>query len=73
MLQKLFPNNEAIIERVVRVVAGLAIFSLAFVGPHSPFGYLGLILIATGAIGSCPVYTLFGFSTKRPKVKPHTV
>jgi hypothetical protein len=65
MMQKLFPNNEANVERIIRVVAGLGVLSLAFVGPHTPFGYLGLVLIATGAIGSCPAYTLVGFSTKK--------
>jgi hypothetical protein len=33
------------------------------VGPQTPFGWLGLVLIATGAMGSCPVYTLLGMST----------
>jgi Na+/proline symporter len=69
MLQRIFPNNEAMIERVIRVVAGLGVLSLAFIGPHSPFGYLGLILVATGAMGSCPLYTLFGFSTKRREAR----
>lgn len=63
MLQKVLPNNEAMVERVIRVVAGLAVLSLVFVGPQTPFGWLGLVLIATGAIGSCPVYTLLGLST----------
>jgi hypothetical protein len=67
MLQKLFPNNEAMVERVIRVLAGLGVLSLAFVGPQTPWGYFGLVLIATGAIGSCPVYTLIGFSTKSSK------
>lgn len=64
MLEKLLPQNEHSIERIVRVVAGLGILSLAFVGPKTPWGYLGLLLIATGSIGSCPAYTLFGFSTR---------
>jgi hypothetical protein len=63
MLQKVLPNNEAMVERVIRVVAGLAVLSLVFVGPQTPFGWLGLVLIATGAMGSCPVYTLLGMST----------
>ena len=65
MLQKLFPNNEAMAERVIRVAAGLGVLSLAFVGPQTPWGYLGILFIATGAIGSCPAYTLFGFSTNK--------
>jgi hypothetical protein len=51
------------IERVVRVVAGLAILSLVFIGPQSAWGWLGLVPLATGITGWCPPYALFGFST----------
>lgn len=57
----LFPKNEHKIERVIRVVVG--VLSLAFVGPMTAWGYLGLVPIATGLLGSCPLYTLFGIST----------
>ena len=63
MLKKLLPNNEHPIERVIRVVAGAALLSLAFVGPQTPWGYIGIVPIVTGLIGSCPLYTLFGIST----------
>ena len=45
------------------MIAGIAIVSLAFVGPKTPWGYLGLLPIVTGLLGSCPAYTLFGLST----------
>lgn len=55
------------IERGVRVVAGLAIISLVFIGPQTPWGWLGVIPLATGLIGWCPPYALFGISTcKKP-------
>ncbi|MBK7861283.1 MAG: DUF2892 domain-containing protein [Archangiaceae bacterium] len=60
---KLFPRNEHTVERVIRVVLGLAIISLFFVGPQTPWALLGLVPLVTGALGSCPVYTLFGVST----------
>jgi hypothetical protein len=53
------------IERVVRVIVGLAIISLVFIGPQSIWGWLGLIPLATGVMGWCPPYALFGFSTFR--------
>jgi hypothetical protein len=59
----LLPVNEHPIERGLRIALGLGILSLAFVGPATPWGYLGLVPIATGMIGSCPLYTLLGFST----------
>ncbi|MEE4175083.1 MAG: DUF2892 domain-containing protein [Xanthomonadales bacterium] len=55
------------VERAVRVIGGLAIVSLAFVGPQSPWAWLGLVPVATGLIGWCPPYALLGISTcKRP-------
>ena len=50
-------------ERVVRVIAGAGILSLAFVGPQSSWAYLGIIPMATGLVGWCPPYALFGIST----------
>ncbi len=63
MMEKILPKNEHVIERVVRVVVGLGVLALAFVGPQTPWGYLGLVPLATGLLGSCPLYTVFGFST----------
>jgi len=63
MLRRLLPRNESAGERAVRIVVGIAILSLAFVGPRTPLGYLGVVPIITGLLGSCPLYTLFGIST----------
>jgi hypothetical protein len=56
-------KNVGGVERIIRIIAGSAILSLAFVGPHSPWAYLGIIPLATGLAGWCPPYALFGFST----------
>jgi Inner membrane protein YgaP-like, transmembrane domain len=53
------------IERVVRIVVGIGILSLAFVGPKSPWAYLGILPVLTGLAGWCPPYALFGISTVR--------
>ncbi len=50
-------------ERVVRVVAGVGILALAFVGPASAWGYLGLVPLITGLVGWCPPYALLGINT----------
>lgn len=50
-------------ERVVRIIAGIAILSLAFVGPKTPWAYLGIVPLATGLISWCPPYALLGIST----------
>lgn len=62
-MDKLFPRNEATIERVLRVIVGLGVLSLTVVGPKTMWGLIGLVPLLTGLIGSCPLYTIFGFST----------
>ncbi len=65
-LSKLLPRNEGTVDRVVRVFLGLGLLSLLAVGPVPGWGLAGLIGIvplATAALGSCPLYTLFGLST----------
>jgi hypothetical protein len=62
-MANLLPTNEHPIERVLRVILGLGVLSLAFLGPKTPWGYLGLVPLATGLLGSCPLYTLLGWST----------
>ncbi len=51
------------IERAVRVVLGIGLTSLAFVGPANPWFFLGLIPLVTGLIGWCPPYSLLGVNT----------
>ena len=63
MLSKILPSNEHSVDRLVRVVLGLGLLALVFVGPHSMWGLLGIVPLLTGLIGSCPAYTLLGIST----------
>jgi len=55
------------IERVVRIILGLIILSLVFIGPKSLWGLLGLLPILTGLVGWCPPYQLLGISTCKRK------
>ncbi len=55
--------NEGTIDRSIRVLAGLAILSLAFVGPKTALAYVGVVPLLTGLIGFCPAYRLFGRNT----------
>ncbi len=62
----MFKTNEGTIDRVLRVVAGLVLLSLFFVYPDSSWRYwtlIGIVPIATGLMGWCPLYTVFGLST----------
>ena len=73
MFERIFPNNEHVAERVLRVAVGLAGISLVFLGPKSAWGWLGLVPLVTGLLGSCPLYTILGLSTcpmKKPALCP---
>jgi hypothetical protein len=69
-MNKLLPTNEHPVERAIRVALGLALLVLVFVGPKTLWGLLGIVPLATGLLGSCPLYTLFGISTCPAKTKP---
>lgn len=56
-------RNVGTIDRVVRVVVGLAILSLVFVGPKTMWGLLGLVPLLTAVLGWCPPYAMLGIST----------
>ncbi len=60
------PNaNEGLVDRLLRIAVGLFVLALAFVGPQTPWGYLGLIPLITGLVGFCPLYRLLGINTCR--------
>ena len=56
-------KNVGGVDRAVRIAVGLGILSLAFIGPHTPWGYAGLVPLLTGLIGWCPAYLPFGIKT----------
>lgn len=51
------------IERIVRVVVGITLVSLAFWGPKNMWFLLGVVPALTGFIGWCPPYSVFGINT----------
>ena len=55
------------VERSLRVILGLVLISLAFVGPKNLWFLLGIIPVITGFIGWCPPYAILGMSTCRIK------
>lgn len=61
-------KNVALWDRGLRVIVGLAL--LAFVAPDSAWGWLGLIPLATGLVGMCPLYRLLGVSSCSARKPP---
>lgn len=58
-------QNVGGIDKIVRIIAGLVLISLVFVGPKTVWGWIGLIPLATGLFNFCPAYLLFKFNTKK--------
>lgn len=56
-------TNEGSVDRVLRIVAGLALIGLAATGKVGLWGYIGVVPVLTGAIGWCPLYTVLGINT----------
>jgi Na+/proline symporter len=55
--------NVGTVDRVLRVIVGLVLLSLVFVGPKTMWGLIGLVPLGTAAIGFCPAYLPFGLNT----------
>jgi len=55
--------NEGGIDRVLRIILGLVLIALVFVGPKSQWGWIGVVPLFTGLIGWCPLYKILGLST----------
>ena len=51
------------IDRILRIVVGLVLIALVFVGPQTNWGWIGIIPLVTGLFRFCPAYTLLGFNS----------
>jgi len=51
------------IDRILRILVGLVLISLVFVGPQTNWGWIGIIPLITGLFSFCPAYTLLGLNT----------
>ncbi len=56
-------KNIGTLDRAMRLVVGIVLIALVFVGPQTPWGWIGIVPLATAALGFCPLYTVLGFST----------
>jgi len=60
---RIMPRNEGTIDRALRVILGLVLISLVFVGPQTMWGWVGVVPLLTGLVGFCPLYRLVGINT----------
>lgn len=57
------------VERALRVILGLSLISMAFIGPANLWFLFGVVPLLTGLVGWCPPYQILGISTCKVKMK----
>lgn len=55
--------NVGNIDRLIRIILGVVLIAMVFVGPKTAWGWIGLIAIFTGLVRWCPAYLPFGINT----------
>jgi hypothetical protein len=55
--------NEGTLDRVLRVLLGLALLGLTVTGTIGPWGWIGVVPLLTAAVGWCPLYRILGVNT----------
>lgn len=65
-------HNVGNVDRIIRVIVGLGLISLAFIGPKTMWGWLGLLPLATAVVGYCPPYALLGINSCSTKPSEET-
>lgn len=60
----MFKANVGGLDRILRILVGLGLIAIVFVGPQTPWGWIGIVPLATGLFGTCPLYTLLGIRTR---------
>lgn len=65
----MFANNVGNIDRIVRIVLGLALIAAGFYFQSLIIGLIAIIPLGTALLGTCPIYSIFGLSTCPAKAK----
>jgi hypothetical protein len=60
----LFKHNVGKTDRIIRVILEVVLIGNVFFALQHPIGWVGVILVATGIAGICPLYSLLGINTK---------
>ena len=56
-------RNEGSLDRAVRAIAGVALLGLTASGVIGVWGWIGVVPLATAALGWCPLYSMLGINT----------
>ena len=60
---KIMKANVGGIDRILRIVVGIALIALALTGVIGVWGWIGVVPLATGVVGFCPLYPLLKINT----------
>ena len=63
-------SNVGGIDRIARITLGAVLVILAATGQVGVWGWLGLLPLATGAMGWCPPYSILGINTCKNRNLP---
>lgn len=63
-------KNIGKIDRSLRIIIGLVLLSLVFIGPKSLWGFIGIVPLLTALMSFCPAYSIFGINTCKTKNSP---
>jgi hypothetical protein len=56
-------TNEGQMDRALRVAVGMVMVGLTAAGGMEPWGWIGVVPLATGLAGFCPLYRMLGVSS----------
>jgi len=56
-------TNVGTIDRAARVVVGIALVTAAYADALGPWAWIGIVPLATGIVGNCPIYSMLGIDT----------
>lgn len=62
----MFNNNVGSLDRALRIIVGVGLLFFFFYMPEAPWRYwllIGIVPLFTGLFGTCPLYSVFGFSS----------
>jgi hypothetical protein len=61
--ERVMKTNEGGIDRIVRIIAGAVLLGLMYQGTIGVWGWIGVVPLATGLVGWCPLYSVLGMNT----------
>ncbi len=56
-------KNVGTIDRILRIILGVGLISIVFIGPQTAWGWIGIVPLLTAVFGVCPAYSMLGIKT----------